>query len=162
MPWWRPPLKLAVLSVNETGIPRCGLDYGDSRWGSAIDITGEECKDLSIEETSCELLAPIDPQGQEDELLQGNPVKDGEVLPNGALDDVEPDGQTLCEATGNGGASISRSYRCGARAPARRIRGFASTLYGLTTTPAKSSKSLNAAMMSSSPCPRASAAPRSS
>lgn len=38
------------------------------------------------------------------------PLADGELLPQGALDDEKPDSQRLTEATGNEGASFERSY----------------------------------------------------
>ena len=39
------------------------------------------------------------------------PLGDGELLPEGALDEEEPDEQRVSEATGNEGASFERSYR---------------------------------------------------
>lgn len=38
------------------------------------------------------------------------PLADGEILPDGALDDEDPDEQRLMEATGNEGATFERSY----------------------------------------------------
>ena len=39
------------------------------------------------------------------------PLEDGEVLPRGVLDGVEPDEHLVHEATGNAGATIERTYR---------------------------------------------------
>ena len=39
------------------------------------------------------------------------PVLPGELLPQGALDDAEPDNQWLHEATGNEGVTLERAYR---------------------------------------------------
>ena len=39
------------------------------------------------------------------------PVLSGELLPQGALDDAEPDNQWLHEATGNEGVTLERAYR---------------------------------------------------
>jgi hypothetical protein len=50
------------------------------------------------------------------------PLEPGELLPDSALDDEEPDEQRLMEATGNEGASFERSYHRAALVIWRRDR----------------------------------------
>lgn len=107
-------VRLAVASIEESAALVYGLDYDDPRGGREVDVTGEDWDVRATEPLGCQLLAPIRPDGQEDLSLQNNPVRNGELLPRNALDDLEPDRQTLYEVYGNGGASITRSYCCAA------------------------------------------------
>ncbi|MDE0104709.1 MAG: 2OG-Fe(II) oxygenase [Bryobacterales bacterium] len=60
-------------------------------------------------------------------LLAGGtqiPVEDGEALPRGALDGLEPYRKTLLEATGNSGVTLSRIYQVAAITVWPRARTF--------------------------------------
>ncbi len=100
----------AILSINESGMP----DYNDiDEYGREIDYTGRPCSIEDLYECSytLESWAASDLTGSE---LPEIPLLDEEALPYGSLDDVEPDEQTLFEASGNEGVSLERSYRLAA------------------------------------------------
>ncbi len=103
-------LQSAILSICESGAP----EYDDiDEYGREVDYTGHTC---SIEEFfDCSYLlhswSRTDLTGSE---LPEIPLLDEEALPNGCLENAEPDEQMLFEASGNEGASIERSYRLAA------------------------------------------------
>ncbi len=103
-------LHLAVLKIDESGIPLS--DYFDPEYyGREVDYTGVDCELYEVNEVTCKLIGWEHPEGGNRLGVRGIPLYDCEALPRGAMDGAEPDSQTLFEATGNGGASVSRSYR---------------------------------------------------
>ena len=106
-------LHLAVLQIRESGIPEdVWLDYDEG--GKEIDYTGVDCDLYEVGDLTCNLMGWVDPDGRKNLGSAVIPLGDGEALPTGAMQGAEPDKQTLFEATGNGGVSISRSYRAAA------------------------------------------------
>ncbi len=99
-------LHLAILRIEEEGIPDYDSVYDE--WGSEPDDWAPMEEVCSGSYTIC---GWVDCQGSESSSLPEIPLKNGEALPSGALDDVEPDEQYLLEATGNEGVSLERSYR---------------------------------------------------
>ena len=98
-------LYLAVLEIVEEGIPDYDLLF--DRWGSMDhDAPMEEVFDGSYK-----LFGWVDCHGETVPPFSQIPMLNGEALPPGALDDIEPDEQWVTEATGNEGASAERSYR---------------------------------------------------
>ena len=101
-------LHAAILNVWEEGIP----DYEASHtpywdYEGPIDEDLEMGEVLETTHTLDHWVAPDGGQPEFGEL----PLKDGEVPPCGVLDGVEPDEHLMHEATGNGGATIERTYR---------------------------------------------------
>ena len=99
-------LHLAILCIEEEGIPDYDSVY--DQWGSEPD---DSAPMEEVYSGSYTLSGWVDCQGSESSSLPEIPLKKGEALPSGALDDVEPDEQYLMEATGNEGVSLERSYR---------------------------------------------------
>jgi hypothetical protein len=111
---------LGILHIEETGPAQpdyeSGYGYGRRRgWRSDEDEEVEE----EVNSESFEVIEVSDASRFIDQWVDSDnrpvafgrlPLEDGEVLPAGALDDVEPDEQRLLEATGNEGASFERSY----------------------------------------------------
>ncbi len=98
---------LAILRIQEYGTPDCdyGWDYGE-KYIEDPSASMREVHDGSY--TLCNWVAiGRNPTSDLPEL----PLEDGETLPRGYLDNAEPDKQHIEEATGNGGASLERSYR---------------------------------------------------
>lgn len=103
-------LHSATLSIHESCLPD---SYDVDDYGRQVDYTGQ---DVAIEEVfdwsrTLESWAEPDLTGSE---LPGLPLLDEEALPDGCLDDAEPDEQTLFEASGNEGVSLERAYRLAA------------------------------------------------
>lgn len=103
-------LHSATLSINESCLPD---SYDVDAYGRQVDYTGREC---GIEEVfdwshTIEYWAEPDLTGSE---LPQIPLLDEEALPDGCLDEAEPDEQTLFEASGNEGVSLERAYRLAA------------------------------------------------
>ena len=103
-------LHLAVLRIEESGIPE-DVWVSDEDYAKEIDYTGIDCAFYEVTDQTCTLIGWVDPDGRNNSDLSELPLRDGELLPVGAMQGAEPDRQTLFEATGNGGASLSRSYR---------------------------------------------------
>lgn len=100
-------LHSAILSINESCTP---YSYDVDEYARQVDYTGRDC---AIEEVlnwsrTLEYWAEADLTGSE---LPEIPLLDEEALPDGCLDDSEPDRQTLFEASGNEGVSLERAYR---------------------------------------------------
>lgn len=101
-------LHAAILHVWEEGIP----DY-EASYTPYWDYEGPSDDDLEMGEvidashTLDDWAAPDGARPEFGEL----PLRDGEVLPSGALDGIEPDEHLVHEATGNAGTSIERTYR---------------------------------------------------
>ena len=100
-------LHLAILRIIEEGNPDYSNAVLDPWEGGFAEWTpiGEVLWGTYVLENW------IASDGTDEIDLPEIPLLDGEALPAGALDDVEPDGQTKAEATGNEGATFERSYR---------------------------------------------------
>jgi hypothetical protein len=107
---------LGIVHIEEEGAAELiyDPDYHRSRWRHYDDDDGES------EEGEFEVVEVSDSDRYIDNWvdLYGRPIDfgaiplgDGELLPEGALDEEEPDEQRVSEATGNEGASFERSYR---------------------------------------------------
>jgi hypothetical protein len=107
---------LGIVHIEEEGAAELIYDpnYHRSRWRHYDDDEEEN------EEGEFEVVEISDSDRYIDNWvdLYGRPVDfgaiplgDGELLPEGALDEEEPDEQRVSEATGNEGASFERSYR---------------------------------------------------
>ena len=103
-------LHSAILSITESCLPD-SVDIEE--YGRQVDYTGRECSIEEIFDDSRTLAdwAESDLTGSE---LPEIPLLDDEALPDGCLDDAEPDRQTLFEASGNEGVSLERAYRLAA------------------------------------------------
>jgi len=107
---------LGIVHIEEEGAAELiyDPDYHRSRWRHYDDDEEEN------EEGEFEVVEISDSDRYIDNWvdLYGRPVDfgaiplgDGELLPERALDEEEPDEQRVSEATGNEGASFERSYR---------------------------------------------------
>jgi hypothetical protein len=105
-------LHLALLSIEESGAAEHtgGYSYGRSRRRWYEDEGDDEDYDIvEVSERTATLSTWRRPDGGQTEL--GDlPFEDTEVSPPDALQDMEPDEQYFHEATGNEGASFSRTY----------------------------------------------------
>lgn len=99
-------LHLAILCIDELGIPDYDFVYGQWDFEADDDTPMEEVHDGSYT-----LKGWFDCRAAGNTDLPPIPLQDGEALPAGALDNVPPDEQSLTEATGNEGVSLERSYR---------------------------------------------------
>ena len=102
-------LHSATLSIEESCLP----EDESGEYGREIDYTGLWCPIAEVFDSqyTLESWAKRDLTGSE---LPQIPLLDEEALPNGGLDDAEPDEQMLFEASGNEGVSLERSYRLAA------------------------------------------------
>ena len=100
-------LQRATLSIHETCLP-VEVSYG--RYGRRTDVTGRSFPIEEVYYSSCLLEAWGEPDLTGSEL-PAIPLLSEEALPEGGLDDAEPDEQILFEASGNEGVSLERSYR---------------------------------------------------
>ncbi|MCY3754311.1 MAG: 2OG-Fe(II) oxygenase [Alphaproteobacteria bacterium] len=99
----------AILHVEETGSPDEAFYERYDDW----DRYDEDCVDVEMDEVldGCHWLEGwADPQGGQP-AFDPLPLRDGELLPEGALDDAAPDSQWVNEATGNEGVTVERAYR---------------------------------------------------
>ena len=103
-------LQSAVLSINESCLPD---SYDVDEYGREVDYTGRECRIEEIFDWSGTLEHWSQPDLTGSELPE-IPLLDEEALPDGCLDNAEPDEQTLFEASGNEGVSLERAYRLAA------------------------------------------------
>ena len=101
-------LHLAILTVEEEGIPH-DIVY-DYRLGDEIDLTGKGDFMEEVYDWSHTLNGLVAEDGGR-AGLQGLPLLPEEALPQGVLDSVPPDRETLFEASGNEGATVERVYR---------------------------------------------------
>ena len=98
----------ATVHVREEGDARVGDEYIED-WNA----DGYDVDDMELGETfDCEhwLDGWVSQDGRR-LPFERVPLRDGELLPRGALDDARPDKQWLHEATGNEGATLERAYR---------------------------------------------------
>mgnify|MGYP001274333180 CR=1 FL=1 len=108
---------LGIVHIEESGTANpTGYGYRPRRWGRYYEDADEE-EDRSREDF--EVIEVCDwrhyvAQWRDlrDEPVDFGelPLQQGELLPDGALDDEKPDEQRLMEASGNEGASFERSY----------------------------------------------------
>ena len=103
-------LHSATLSINESCLPD---SFDVDGYGRQVDYTGRECAIEEVFDWSRTLAYWADPDLTGSELPE-IPLLDEEALPDGCLDDAEPDKQTLFEASGNEGVSLERAYRLAA------------------------------------------------
>ena len=99
----------AILHVEETGNPDEAFYERYDDW----DRYGDDPDVIEMDEVfdGCHWLEGwADPQGGQP-AFGPLPLRDGELLPEGALDDAAPDSQRVNEATGNAGVTVERAYR---------------------------------------------------
>ena len=98
----------AILHVEES----CAAEYPqDLPYG--VDLDDSDLEAGEVIESDCWLdgwVAPDDAKPEYGKL----PLRAGELLPTGALDDADPDDEWVNEATGNAGVEIERAYRSAA------------------------------------------------
>ena len=98
----------AILHVEES----CAAEYPqDLPYG--VDLDDSDLEAGEVIESDCSLdgwVAPDDAKPEYGKL----PLRAGELLPAGALDDADPDDEWVNEATGNAGVEIERAYRSAA------------------------------------------------
>ena len=101
-------LYAAILHVEES----CAAEYPqDLPYG--VDLDDSDLEAGEVIESDCWLdgwVAPDDAQPEYGRL----PLRAGELLPAGGLDDADPDDEWVSEATGNAGVEIERAYRSAA------------------------------------------------
>ena len=99
-------LYAAIVHITEYGSAMYKDDYA-GRWGEA---SAEDVELVEVGECRYWLDGWVGRDGSRppvDEI----PLAPGELLPQSALDDADPDEQWLHEASGNEGASLERAYR---------------------------------------------------
>ena len=106
-------IHLGIVHIEETGSAEPNYDdrrYSRGHYDDDEASSSDDFEIIDIDDSTQTIAEWVD--------LDDNPVDfgklplmDGELLPAGALDDEEPDEQSLTEATGNEGASFERSYR---------------------------------------------------
>jgi hypothetical protein len=116
---------LAMVHIEESGSAELGYDtYRRSRgrWHrESEDAACESYEVIDVSESSQAVDEWVDSQDQR-VMIGRIPLAGGELLPQGSLDDEEPDEQRVSEATGNEGASFERSYHRAALVLWRRDR----------------------------------------
>jgi hypothetical protein len=93
----------AVLRIHEYGTPDFHMDY----WG---DVDEDESTMVEVHDRWEALDSWADTDGSRPNLGE-IPLNAGELLPEGALDDAEPDDQRLEGSTGNEGPTLEHVYR---------------------------------------------------
>lgn len=101
-------LHAAILNVWEEGIPDYEASY--TPYWDYGEPGDDDLEMGEVLETMHTLDHWVAPDGARPEFGE-HPLKDGEVLPSGVLDGIEPDEHLVHEATGNAGATIERTYR---------------------------------------------------
>ena len=114
-------LHAAIVHVEEEGI----AEYDESSfggWGAWYESWSDEMGEHI--DATCWLDGWISPDGRRPRLGTVE-IQPGELMPPGALDDMEPDEKRIHEATGNEGATVEHVYHCAAlvvRAPRSRAK----------------------------------------
>ena len=99
----------AILHVEETGSPDEAFYERYDGWGRYGD--GSDVIEMDEVFDGCHWLEGwADPQGGQP-AFGPLPLREGELLPEGALDDAAPDSQWVNEATGNEGVTVERAWR---------------------------------------------------
>ena len=103
-------LHAAMVHIEKQGIAEYdSFDLGD--WADPHDGFSDEMGEIIDE--CCWLDGWVSPDGTKPDF--GTiPLQDGELMPAGGLDDVEPDEKRIHEATGNEGATVEHVYHCAA------------------------------------------------
>lgn len=105
---------LALVTIRESGSAEHGDDYGHRRRWYEDDVEDDDDFEVGeVFERTEELSEWRRPDGG-DPGLGPLPWEEDELAPPGALDDLEPTEQSFHEATGNEGASFSRTYHVAA------------------------------------------------
>ena len=102
-------LYAAIVHATVHGDATYHGDYVDG-WGEWGDEDADDMEIGEVFESRVWLDGWAGPDGARPPFEEV-PVLSGELLPQGALDDAEPDEQWLHEATGNEGVSLERAYR---------------------------------------------------
>ena len=97
-------LYMAIVHINEEGIAVPDIDYGHWDEMNAAEMVMDE-----LLERSRRLDGWMDRDGRRPSFGTV-PLVRQELLPEGALDDAEPDDRLLHEATGNAGMTIEQIY----------------------------------------------------
>ena len=99
-------LHLALLSIEESGSAEYTENYGSrrGRWSEEDEFEAGE-----VDDRHAVLSEWRRPDGKPS-VLGGLPIKEEELSPPDALEDMEPDEQHFHEATGNEGATFERTY----------------------------------------------------
>jgi hypothetical protein len=105
---------LAMVHIEESGSADLSYaSYQRSRRGwrgrHLENVSSERFEVIEVHDSSEHVGEWVDLNNQRVNLGR-IPLADGEFLPQGSLDDEEPDEQRVMEATGNEGASFERSY----------------------------------------------------
>ena len=99
-------LQAAMISISERdAVAHYGRWYDDE----VEDVDESDYEVLDSIETLCGLEHLTAPDGTTSDVTL--PLNPGELMPEGCLDNEEPDQQRLTEATGNAGAEVERIYR---------------------------------------------------
>ena len=108
---------LGIVHIEETGAaePTYYDPYDRSRWGRGYDeeergADEDHFEVIEVSDSRQYISNWVDLQDRPVDFGE-IPIEEGELFPEGALDDEKPDEQRLMEATGNGGATFERSYR---------------------------------------------------
>jgi hypothetical protein len=101
-------LLLALVTVEESGTAEYSGDYGRGRGWSGPDEDDFEAGE--VDDRAVSLSEWRTPDGSPSALGR-LPVKDEELSPPAAFDDLEFDEEHFQEATGNEGATFERTYR---------------------------------------------------
>ena len=104
------PLHAAVVHVEEQGIAEYD-DSGFGGWGDWRESWSDEMGEHI--DARCWLDGWISPDGNRPRYGTVE-LQAGELMPPGALDDMEPDEKRIHEATGNEGATVEHVYHCAA------------------------------------------------
>ena len=83
--------------------------YGGWHVREIEDVNESEYEVIETIDVSCALENLTGPDGTTSDTML--PLREGELMPKGCLDDEEPDEHRLTEATGNAGATVERIYR---------------------------------------------------
>ncbi len=103
-------LHLALLSIEENGLAQYNGSYRRRHRGYDDDDDSDEFEVVEVHDRWQRLTEWRHPDCGPAALGE-IPIKDGEVSPPDALEDMEPDEELFHEATGNEGASFERTYR---------------------------------------------------
>lgn len=102
-------LYAAIVHIEEYG-PGIYSDDGEGYyWGNSGDLS-EAVEMFEVDDYRHWLDGWVTPDGMHPDFGR-MPLLEAELLPCGALDDVEPDEQRVHEASGNEGISVERAYR---------------------------------------------------